>query len=130
MILVTGATGNIGSYLVNVLVAKAAGMQAWGVEIVVGSFDRPETLDAAMRGVERVFLFFPSAPDQVALQSNVVAAAKRAGVRRIVKLFGAGAGLENPGVFARWHGEIEAHICSACADGRRASLAHRAVIGR
>ncbi len=143
MILVTGATGNIGGDLVNLLVAKgaavralvrdpakAAGMQARGVEIVAGSFDRPETLDAAMRGVERVFLLSRSAPDQVALQGNVVAAAKRAGVRRIVKLSDAGAGPENPSVFARWYGEIEAQIRSACADGTRASPAHRAVIGR
>ena len=51
--------------------------------------DRPETLDAAMAGVDTVFLVSPM-DDRVQIrEGNVLAAAQRANVRRIVKLYGA-----------------------------------------
>ena len=68
-IVVTGVTGNIGSGLVPSLIAKGASVRALvrepsaaqgltdaGVEVVVGDLDRPETLDAAFRGADKVFL--------------------------------------------------------------------------
>ena len=68
MILVTGATGNVGSELVRTLVAAgepvrgahprrvAPGRAAGGVEAAVGDLNRPETLDAAIDGVRGVHL--------------------------------------------------------------------------
>ena len=77
-ILVTGATGNVGSLLIPNLIklgadvraltrdeSKAQGLKDAGAEIVVGDLEQPDTLDAAFRGVDRVFLITPPNPNQV-----------------------------------------------------------------
>jgi uncharacterized protein YbjT (DUF2867 family) len=94
MILITGATGTIGGELASRLLDERQQVRllvrderkvahlAGRAEIVVGDLDKPETLDPAMRDVERMFLVsFTDAQD-----NHVIAAAKRAGVRHIVKL--------------------------------------------
>ena len=71
-ILVTGATGNVGSLLIPKLTSlgagvrtltrdksKAQGLEDAGVEVVIGDLEKPETLDAAFRGVGKVFLVTP-----------------------------------------------------------------------
>ncbi len=74
-ILVTGATGTVGSFLVRKLGAagvparalvrsreKAEAVERLGLEAVVGDLDKPETLAPALAGIERVFLL--SAPEE------------------------------------------------------------------
>ncbi|HZD01010.1 MAG TPA: NAD(P)H-binding protein [Actinomycetes bacterium] len=69
MILVTGATGTVGSEVVRQLVSagqrpralvrdpsKARQRLGGQVEHVIGDLDRPETIAAALAGVDRVFL--------------------------------------------------------------------------
>jgi uncharacterized protein YbjT (DUF2867 family) len=93
VILVTGATGNVGRELIPMLVEakqdvrilvrderKASAFDS-RVERVVGDLDRPETLRPAMHGVERLFLVTPLT-EQVA---NLIAAAMASGVKHIVK---------------------------------------------
>ncbi len=75
-ILVTGATGTIGGEIarqlqargepIRVLVRDAAkGPEAGeSVEVSVGDFATPESLDAALNGIERVFLSSFDSPDQ------------------------------------------------------------------
>ncbi|WP_184569709.1 NAD(P)H-binding protein [Streptomyces zagrosensis] len=91
MILVTGATGNIGSVLLRRLhdggtrsvrgltrdAARAAFPQS--VEAVEGDLTRPETLKAALHGV-RSLVLVPYAGGE----REVVAAAERAGVEHVV----------------------------------------------
>ena len=123
MILVTGATGNIGGEVVRLLSSKGVQVRAlvrdpkkaealthMGVELAQGEFDNPTSLDAALVGVDSAFLLSPSTPQQVMLQGNFVEAAKRANVRHIVKLSGAGASEHNPQQFARWHWQVEQYI--------------------
>src|SRR4051812_20346132 len=92
MILVTGATGNVGRLVVERLTRAGAAVRAMtrhpeaatlpeGVEVVRGDLEDPDTLSAALRGVERMYLF-PVA--RTARQ--VVDLARRAGVARIVVL--------------------------------------------
>jgi uncharacterized protein YbjT (DUF2867 family) len=76
-----------------------------GVEAVALDFDDGDTVDAALMGVETVFLL----STMVAHERNVVDAAKRAGVKRIVKLSVNNAHKEGF-TFARWHRAIEKHI--------------------
>jgi uncharacterized protein YbjT (DUF2867 family) len=98
MIGVTGASGTLGSQVVAQL--KLAGVpfravyfsqqraelaRAQGIDAVVSDYGRPATLDAALRGCERLFLLGPNTLDQTELESNVVEAAKRAGIRHVVK---------------------------------------------
>jgi NAD(P)H dehydrogenase (quinone) len=102
MILVTGATGMFGGGVTAELAASGAPVRAMtsnpanvdelarpGVEPVVADMDRPETLAAAVAGVDTVFLVSPMDDRVKAREGNVLAAAQRAGVRRIVKLAGA-----------------------------------------
>ena len=94
MILITGATGNIGRELIPLLLEtrqpvrvfvreerKVAHLDA-GVERAVGDLDNPETLLPAVQGVERIFLVTYETRQDI----NVIEAAKRAGVKHIVKL--------------------------------------------
>lgn len=94
-ILVTGATGNVGRLVVNHLLAagakrvralttnpRKAALPA-EVEVVVGYLGRPETLPAALEGVERMYL--APLPETA---REVMALAKEAGVERVVDLAG------------------------------------------
>ncbi|WP_414831696.1 SDR family oxidoreductase [Afifella sp. YEN Y35] len=96
---VTGASGQLGRLVIADLVrrvgaeavvaivrdpAKSAGLFPEGVTIREGDYERPETLDAAFAGVERLLLISSNAVGRRAGQHrNVVEAAKRAGVQRI-----------------------------------------------
>ena len=122
-ILVTGAAGNIGSGVISNLTAlgvpvralvhdesKAQGLKDSGVEVVVGDLEKPETLDVAFQGVDRVFLVTPQHPNQAALGRNAIAAAKRAGNPYIVRssaMVPAPAGQTSLG---RHHAEVEAEL--------------------
>jgi len=124
MILVTGATGLNGSTLVRRLSAKgvpvralvrstarAAGISSLPkVEIVEGDMARPETLTGALRGVDRAMLISSSDPAMLEVQSNFIAAARKAGVKHVVKLSGIIAELDSPFRFARMHAEIERRL--------------------
>src|ERR1700680_5008914 len=124
MILVTGATGLNGAELVRRLAArgvavralvrnatKAAALSALPqVEIVVADLGRPETLPAALRGVDRAMLISSSDPTMLEVQSNFIAAAAAAGVKHVVKLSGIIPGLDSPFRFARMHAEIERRL--------------------
>ena len=98
-VLVIGATGNIGSGLIPALreagvevralvrdASKAQAFREQGVEVVMGDLNQPETLDAAISGVDRVFLLTSGNPDAVKQASNAIAAAKRAGSPHVVRL--------------------------------------------
>lgn len=116
MILVTGATGNVGSELVRQLLAAEQSVRVLTrdasrvahlgnqVECAVGDLDKPETLDAAMQGVDRLFLVTAAIGPRQAV--NAVGAAKRAGVRHVVKLSSLGAGNSNLKI-AQWHRDRE-----------------------
>jgi uncharacterized protein YbjT (DUF2867 family) len=103
-ILITGATGHVGKHLISLLLASGYPVRALvreraraadlpnEVEVVVGDLAHPETLPAALAGVERVFLMDPS--HGLDLTRNVMAAARDAGVQRIVNLSSIGAGVD------------------------------------
>ncbi len=102
MILVLGATGMFGSRVGNSLTAlgqpyralvrdegKARAMLTGEPELVIGDLDRPETLPPALAGIERLFLVTAMDAKIADRELAVIAAAKTAGVRSIVKLYGA-----------------------------------------
>lgn len=97
---VTGATGRLGRLVVEDLLsrgvpaadlvavvrtpAKAADLAERGVQVREGDYSRPETLPAALAGVQRLLLISGSEPGgRVAQHVAVIDAAKAAGVERI-----------------------------------------------
>ena len=124
MILITGATGNNGQEIVRLLSRMEVPCRALvrsnekagslsdlpGVALAYGDFARPDSLTASLEGVDRALLISSIDPKLPELQGNFIQAAKRAGVRYIVKFSGAwamgGADLRE-WRFARWHAEAE-----------------------
>ncbi len=98
-ILVTGANGQLGRLVLDKLLEtmpaaqlaamvrdpdSAARLTARGVQARIADYAQPETLDAALRGVQRLLLISSNAIGQRASQHrNVIAAAVRAGVTLI-----------------------------------------------
>lgn len=122
-ILVTGATGAIGSILVERLAAqgeelqvlvrsseKAGALEGRGIKTFIGDFELPETLPPALEGVDKLFLLSAANPRQVQLQGNMIEAAQAAGVRHLVKLSASCAGPDLPTPIKRWHYETEQQI--------------------
>lgn len=122
MILVTGAGGTVGSEVLEQLRRagakvraafhndeKVKAARAKGLDAVKIDFDRPETLREALRGVDKVFLLTGSVPNQVEQETNLVNAAKEAGVKHIVKLSVIGADKERI-IFSRIHRAAEKAI--------------------
>ena len=122
-ILVTGATGTVGSTLIPLLTTRGAIVRALvrdphrlrlssdlGTHIAVGDFADPASVRVAVEGVDAVFLACGNVPDQVAYECTLIDAAAAAGVRRIVKLSARGAEVGAPVAYWHWHGQIEQHL--------------------
>ena len=124
MILITGATGSVGFELARLFAAHAIPTKAMvrssasadkftdlaGIEPVTGDFDHAASLDAALADVERAFLLTNSTERAETQQLAFVAAAKRAGVKYIVKLSQLHAAVDSPVRFLRYHATVEQAI--------------------
>jgi uncharacterized protein YbjT (DUF2867 family) len=115
MILVTGATGNVGSEAVRLLTGRRQPVRALvrspgtAENAVTGDFDRPETLDAAMAGIDTVLLVSPAVPAQ---EIAVVDSAARNGVAHIVKV-SSKASPDSPVDRRRGQARIEEHLLAS-----------------
>src|ERR687895_452110 len=120
-ILVTGATGTLGSEVVKQLssVTPAVNIKAGvhsaqnikkdgdRVEVVVIDYNKLETLKEALSQVDKLFLLTPDVPNAHELASNMVSEAKKAGIRHIVKQSVMGADLEANVGTLRLHHQAE-----------------------
>ncbi|HLD56920.1 MAG TPA: SDR family oxidoreductase [archaeon] len=118
-ILVTGATGKVGSEVVKQLSASkvpfraaihtpanAANLKGLVTDGVEFDFNKAQTMKKALQGVEKVFLITPVSDKMVEMTSNFVKAAKEAGVKHIVKLSSLSASHETT-TLGKWHAESE-----------------------
>lgn len=135
VVLVTGATGNTGAPLVELLVQRGTPVRAMvrgeaaaarladdyaarfgaavteaGLEVVVADFDRPEQLAAAVKGVSAAYLVTPSSARAQDQQEQFVKLAAHAGVGQLVKLSQLGADESSPVRFLRYHAAVERQI--------------------
>ena len=122
MILVTGATGKVGSEAVRILSQQGEAVRAlvrnpekarwlWegDVEIARADLEVPSTIDDAMAGVATVVLVSPAVPAQ---ELNVIHSAVRAGVTHIVKVTSK-ASADSPIARRRGQAEIEAGLIAS-----------------
>lgn len=113
-ILITGASGNIGTELVKQMRARGADFDVMssrsGENKVFGDFAEPLSLSRAFAGVHTLFLLCPLTPNSFQMAQNAVEAAKGAGVKHIVRLSGAGADANSPVAIANLQGRIDALI--------------------
>ncbi|RKG46801.1 MULTISPECIES: SDR family oxidoreductase [Acinetobacter] len=98
MILVTGATGNLGQSVVKQLQQhlplnefsvlarsqnKAQQYLNQGIKVIYGDFDQPQTLEEAFRGINKLLLISTMEQNRFEQHKNVIDAAKKAGVKHI-----------------------------------------------
>lgn len=114
MILVTGATGTIGSDVVRLLAQRGEEVRAMtrnpsrmggqpGVEVVFGDFDEPASLATAAAGASTLFLLAGPGPSQAGHDVSMLDAARAAGVTRVVKLSAIGTGEPDSARVGMWH---------------------------
>jgi uncharacterized protein YbjT (DUF2867 family) len=125
-ILVTGATGTVGSEVLKQLLSakgerqeeemniKAAARSAndstyrnLGIQTVELDYNKPDTLTAAFKDVDKLFLLTPFQSNMVDLTSNLVNVAKNAGVKYIVKQSVLGADAQPAITPSRLHRQAE-----------------------
>lgn len=125
MILVTGATGTVGSNVVAHLVAAGVPVRALSrqpgavvrgtdVEVVTGDLQQPESLVPALAGVEAVFLF--PVDDAVVQTARVL---REAGIGRVVVLSSAAVSWSEPqsgDLLAERHRRVELAVTEAGLD--------------
>ncbi|HEX6202816.1 MAG TPA: SDR family oxidoreductase [Thermoanaerobaculia bacterium] len=122
-ILIVGGNGTVGRHLVRELVrrraparalvrsrARATAIEGTGLPMVVGDLADPASLDAALAGIERVFLLSSPSQRTAELHGNLVDAARRAGVRHVVRVSALGAKAGSSSELLRGHGEAEAYL--------------------
>ncbi|WP_316845094.1 SDR family oxidoreductase [Pedobacter psychrodurus] len=123
-ILITGATGSVGSELAKQLAEKQIPFRALvrsldqaealkqlkGAELVKGDFKDELSVLKALKGIEQVFLLSNSSEDAESLQSHFVDAAVKSNVKHLVKLSQFAANLNSPVRFLRYHAVVEEKI--------------------
>jgi uncharacterized protein YbjT (DUF2867 family) len=123
-VLVTGATGKIGSRLVPRLAArediavrvlarnaaKAAPLISSGAELAVGTLEDGQAVRAAIAGIDTLVLITAASPLAAGQASALLAAAKEACVRKIVRISVFKAAVDGPTDITRQHGRTDSEI--------------------
>jgi uncharacterized protein YbjT (DUF2867 family) len=119
MILITGASGNVGREVVKQALAvgltiratfrspKTAAKAPAGLDGVIMDYSKPETIRPALHGVEKILLVGPPVRDLPGLEANLIKEVRATGGKHIVKLSALG-GRES--MFPSGHRDSEENI--------------------
>lgn len=122
--MITGATGNIGSEVIKLLSVRGIPFKAMVrsekdaeaiaglpfAETVNGDFNDPDSIAHALQGIEKAFLLTNSTEETERQQIGFTDAAKKAGVKLIVKQSQWAADEHSPVRFLRYHAAVEKKI--------------------
>lgn len=121
MILITGASGTVGRAVLEEMRRSGKPFRAMyrgeedkrkapsGVSVVTADFANKESLRRALDGVDTLFLVCSPIPQLVELESNVIDASRKAGVKHVVQNSALGAG-DYPKSFPSWHRVVEDNL--------------------
>lgn len=123
-ILVTGATGTVSSPLIQQLSrspevqlralvrseASANKVRAAGVHAVLGDLDDPDSLPSAFEGADELWQLTPPGPRAPENNMNALWAARRGGVKRVVRMSAIGAAHDAPTRNGRLHALSDAEL--------------------
>ena len=121
VILVTGASGNVGGAVLQELRRAGAPVRAMyrskedaakapvGTDVVIADFADRASLDRALEGVDRVYLVCSPIPQLVELESNMVDACREHGIQHLVLNSAFGADCYDKS-FPAWHCKVEERV--------------------
>ena len=120
-VLFVGAPGLIGNHVIpalikagfSVLAGSRRGLSVGGARGVVVDMRNPESLARTMQGMTTVSLVISDVEDMESLGLNAIAAAKSAGVRRLLWFSSFGAKPDNQARFSRRHPVIDEAVRSS-----------------
>jgi len=124
MIVIMGATGTIGSALLERLVDLGVPARALSrepeklrdqigekgrstIEVASADASDPESLRGAFAGGSQLFLAMSNSPRQIELETSIIQIAVEAGIKHIVKISSPAFEKSSPVAVAGWHHEIE-----------------------
>ncbi|MGG4147607.1 NAD(P)H-binding protein, partial [Paenibacillus algorifonticola] len=124
MIIIMGATGTIGSALLERLVDLGVPVKALSrepeklrnqvgekgrstIEVASADASDPESLRRAFAGASQLFLAMSNSPRQIELETSIIQIAAESGIKHIVKISSPAFELSSPVAVAGWHQEIE-----------------------
>lgn len=121
MILITAATGQVGSAALSALAVAGSEVRALvrdpstftapeGVQVVQGDFDDDTSIANALKGVTVMLLAGRDSPNSVSQHRRVLAQVRRAGVPHVVKLSAIGASPKSPVALMREHYEVDEEV--------------------
>ncbi|WP_226899073.1 SDR family oxidoreductase [Nonomuraea phyllanthi] len=123
-ILITGANGTVSSSVIRSL-SGTAGVRVMvrdpakapsDADVVVGDLDDPASLDRAFAGVETLWLLTAMGPQAPYASMNAVWAARKAGVRHVVRMSAIGAAHDAPTRNGRLHALSDVELAASGLD--------------
>ena len=125
-ILVTGATGNIGSHIIPQLLKAGANVRALvrdvkkaeelsnsGVILFEGDFSNQEALNEAAFGADSIMAITPAGPDAVTQGEALLKAARNSGSPHYVRLSAIGAASDAPTENGRFHYQTDEAVVAS-----------------
>jgi uncharacterized protein YbjT (DUF2867 family) len=118
MILITGASGNVGGAVLREVLKSGSGARAMirskadsakvpqGATAAIADFADKSSLYKALEGVDTIYLVCSPVRELVQLESNMIDACRDAGVKHVVQNSALGAG-DFPKSFPSWHRKVE-----------------------